>query len=122
MIPPIAFWTEMSFAERLAALRKERGLTQHALASRVGIHVTLLRRYEAGKTLPGLDVIRRLALALSVTADVLVFDPTERGPSDGLLMDFEAASSLPPDDQRLVHELIEGLRLKREVRRLAASG
>ena len=112
----------MPFAERLAALRKERGLTQHALADRVGIHVTLLRRYEAGKTLPGLDVIRRLSRALSVTADMLVFDAEERGPSEGLRMDFEAASSLPPDDQRLIHELIEGLRLKREVRRLAAAG
>lgn len=110
----------MPFAERVAALRKERGLTQNTLASRVGIHVTLLRRYEAGTTQPGIDVLRRIALALSVPADVLLFDEGERGPDDELRMDFEAASSLPADDRRLIHELIEGLRLKREVRRLVS--
>jgi len=119
-VRPVASWAEMPFAERVAALRKERGLTQNTLASRVGIHVTLLRRYEAGTTQPGIDVLRRIALALSVPADVLLFDEGERGPDDELRMDFEAASSLPADDRRLIHELIEGLRLKREVRRLVS--
>lgn len=111
----------MAFPERLAALRRDRGLTQQALAERVGIHVTLLRRYEAGRTQPGLDGLRRLAVALNISADVLLFEESERGPDETLRLQFEAASRLGPDDQRLVKELIEGLLLKREVKRWASA-
>jgi transcriptional regulator with XRE-family HTH domain len=72
----------MTFAERLTALRKHHSLTHQALADRVGIHVTLLRRYEAGKTQPNLDTLRQIALALSIGADLLLFDEDERGPTD----------------------------------------
>ena len=40
----------MDFPERLAALRKERGLTQQALADNVEIYVSQIRRYENGTT------------------------------------------------------------------------
>lgn len=36
------------FAARLTAARKQRGITQQALAERAGVHVTQVRRYEAG--------------------------------------------------------------------------
>src|SRR5436309_493618 len=65
---------DMDFPERLATLRKDKGLTQQALAERAGIHVSQLRRYEAGGAQPTLDVLRRLAVALSVSADRIVFD------------------------------------------------
>ncbi len=48
--PPTSALLEMDFPQRLAALRKERALTQDALAAQVGIHVSQLRRYEAGKS------------------------------------------------------------------------
>jgi transcriptional regulator with XRE-family HTH domain len=110
----------MAFAQRLVALRKQQGLTQQALADRVGIHVTLLRRYEAGKTQPGLDTLRRVALALNVSSDMLLFDEDERGPSDDLRLQFEAASRLDPDERNALKSLIEGLLLKHEAKRWAA--
>lgn len=55
---------DMTFANRLATTRKYRGLTQQALASTIGVHVTQLRRYEAGTSQPTLDVLRALARAL----------------------------------------------------------
>jgi DNA-binding XRE family transcriptional regulator len=58
----------MDFPERLATLRNERGMTQGTLAQHVGIHVSQLRRYEAGNSSPTLDVLRKLAIALSVNA------------------------------------------------------
>src|SRR5277367_1499727 len=78
------------FPELLARLRKERGLTQQALAEKVGVHVVQLRRYEAGASQPTLDVIRRIAVALSVSADLLLFGKDERGPDDELRLQFEA--------------------------------
>lgn len=39
--------TQMDFGERLAALGKEKGLTQQALAELINVHVIQVRRYEA---------------------------------------------------------------------------
>lgn len=110
----------MDFPQRLAALRKQRALTQDALADHVGIHVSQLRRYEAGKSQPGLDILRKLAIALSVSADTLVFDKDERGPDDDLRLQFEATTRLNDDEKRLVREVIESILLRHEAKRWAA--
>jgi len=112
----------MDFAHRLVTLRKERGLTQQALADAVGIHVSNVRRYEAGNSQPNLDVVRNLAIALSVSADSLLFDPDERGPEDpGLRLHLEALDQLDDDELAAVRSLIEGALLRHQARRLAAS-
>ncbi len=81
----------MDFAHRLTTLRKARGLTQQTLADTIGVHVTQLRRYEAGTNQPTLDVLRALAIALAVTTDDLVFNEDERGPKT-----HHCASTPPP--------------------------
>lgn len=108
----------MNFAERLAAARKQQNLTQQHLADRVGVHVTQLRRYEAGTNQPTLDVLRGLAVALSVSTDALVFDTDERGPGDDLRLTFEATQRLDPDERTTVRQLIEAILLRHEARRL----
>lgn len=118
--PPIPFPVDMAFAERLVQLRKQHGLTQQALADRAEIHVTLLRRYEAGKTQPNIDTLRRIALALSVSADLLLFDENERGPADELRAQFEATQQLNDDEKQTVKRVLEGLLLAHEAKRWAA--
>jgi len=105
------------FNNRLAAFRKERGLTQQALAGRVECHVQQLKRYEAGSSQPTLDVIRKLATALSVTSDQLLFGKDERGPDDDLRLQFEAVSRFDEEEKRVVRSLLEGMILKHEARR-----
>lgn len=41
--------TDANFATRLAGIRKQRGLTQQALADRSGAHVTQIRRCHRGR-------------------------------------------------------------------------
>ena len=110
----------MTFAERLVQLRKQHGLTQQALADRAEIHVTLLRRYEAGKTQPNIDTLRRIALALTISADLLLFDENERGPTDDLKLQFEATQQLSDEEKTTVKRVLEGLLLAHEARRWAA--
>lgn len=118
-MPAAILTLAMDFPERLSALRKQRGLTQASLAERVGIHVSQLRRYEAGGAQPTLDVLRRLAVALSVTIDELAFDEGERGPSDDLRLHLEAIQHLDPDEQAVIRTLIESMLLRHEARRWA---
>jgi transcriptional regulator with XRE-family HTH domain len=111
-------WCAMSFPERLAALRKQRGLSQRALAEAVGVHLTQVQRYEGGAGQPTLNVIRRLARALSVSADVLVFDPQERGPQDDdLKLIFEAVEQFTPDEKATAKTVLQGLVLQHQARR-----
>ena len=110
----------MDFARRLADARRQENLTQQALADRVGIHVSQLRRYEAGTNQPTLDVLRNIALALSVSIDSLVFDDTERGPDDDLRLAFEATTDLDPDERAMLKGLIEAVLLKHQAKRWAS--
>jgi transcriptional regulator with XRE-family HTH domain len=111
----------VDFARRLTAARKEKGLTQQALADRVGIHVTQIRRYEAGTNGPTLDVLRNIATALNVSADSLLFEEHERDPDEDLRLAFEAVRHLDPEEREMVKGLIEAVVLKHEARRWTAA-
>jgi transcriptional regulator with XRE-family HTH domain len=110
---------ELKFHERLAALRKERGLTQLALAELVGLHISQIRRYESGQSQPTLDAIRKLAVALSVSADMLLFEQGERGPADDLKLQFEAVSRFSDEEKNVVRSLLDSMILTHEARRWA---
>lgn len=111
----------MDFPKRLAAFRKEKGLTQQKLADIIGVHVIQIRRYEAGSTQPTLDVIRKLSVALSVSADKLIFGDNERGPDDDLRLQFEAISKFDPREKQVIKDVLEGLILKHEAKRWATA-
>jgi transcriptional regulator with XRE-family HTH domain len=105
------------FPQRVAALRKKKGLTQQQLADAVEVHVQQLKRYEGGSSQPTLDVIRNLAKALGVSSDQLLFGEGERGPSDDLKLQFEAVSRFNAEEKKVVRSLLDGMILKHEARR-----
>ena len=108
---------DMDFPKRLATLRKKARMTQYALAEEAKVNVSQIRRYEGGTSQPTLDVLRRLAVALSVSADVLLFDKDERGPDDDLRLQFEAVSRLHPDEKHVIKEVVESMLIKHESQR-----
>jgi transcriptional regulator with XRE-family HTH domain len=108
------------FPERLSTLRKERSLTQQALAAMVGLGITQMKRYEAGTSQPTLEVIRNLAQALRVSADELLFGKAERGPDEDLRLQFEAISRFNEEEKKVVRSVLEGLLLTHEARRWSA--
>lgn len=117
---PIRF-LKMEFPERFAALRKEHKLTQQALADKVDVHLSQIRRYEGGETQPTLEAIRKLAIALSVSADVLIFGTNERNREDELRLQFEALSQFSPEDKRIAKAAIESLILKHDAGRFSST-
>lgn len=111
----------MDFGKRLATLRKERKLTQAALADKVGCHITMIRRYESNEVQPTLDIIRKLSLALSVSADTLIFNAKERDPDDELRLQFEALSQFSTEEKAVAKVLLESLILKHDANRFSRS-
>jgi transcriptional regulator with XRE-family HTH domain len=110
----------MAFSQRLVSFRKEKNLTQQALADRVGIHVIQIHRYESGASQPSLEVIKKLAVALSVTTDALLFDQDERGPSEDLKLQFEALAQFDSEARQVAKTVLDGLILQHQARRLAS--
>ena len=111
----------MGFPQRLVLLRKEKKYTQQALADKVSVHISQIRRYESGETQPTMDVIKKLSIALSISADMLIFDDKEREPDDDLRLQFEAISQFTPEEKKIVKVVMEGLILKHDSNRFSAT-
>jgi len=73
-------------------------------------------RYEAGESQPTLEVVRNLAIALGVSADMLIFEQDERGPDEDLKLQFEAVSQFDEADKQLAQGVLEGLILKHQAK------
>jgi transcriptional regulator with XRE-family HTH domain len=108
----------MSFSARVIAMRKQKGLTQQSLADASGIHVQQIKRYEAGSAQPTAEALKKLALALHVTSDFLLFEEGERGPSDDLALQFEAVSHMPDEERRIIKALLDGMIIKYQTKQM----
>ena len=60
------------FGEKLREKRKEKGMTQQAIAAQLDIHRTTYVRYEQGDVEPSLEILCRLADLLEITTDALL--------------------------------------------------
>lgn len=72
-----------TFGERLREARDEAGLTQHALAERIGVRHLTISRYERSITkLPPAKRVVELAKALGVSFDWLMGESKPEAPAD----------------------------------------
>ena len=111
----------MSLPTRLIALRKDKGFTQQEMADMIGIHVNSLKKYETKQAQPSLDVLKKIALALNVSTDFLLFEAHERAPKDDLALQFEAVSQMQENEQQVIQEVLESLIIKYQTRRWDSS-
>jgi transcriptional regulator with XRE-family HTH domain len=68
----------MALADRVKALRVERGWSQTDLASQIGAAPAQVSRYESGRTAPSADTVIRLAETFGVSCDYLLVDDAPR--------------------------------------------
>lgn len=71
----------MSFGKRLAQVRKEKDMSQEALAKALDATPTTIGRYERDEVKPSIDVAAKIAAVLDVSVDFLV------GNSDNFIKD-----------------------------------
>ena len=62
------------FGEAVRSLRRERGLSQEALAEKANLHTNYISLVERGLSAPALDTICALADALGVTVSTLAVE------------------------------------------------
>ena len=77
----------------------------------------------SGASQPTLEGLIKLAKALHISLDELVFDDNQRGPSNQRMkLLFEAVEGLAEEEQSIIRELIEGMIVKYEARRWTSMG
>lgn len=116
----------MSFAIKLAKIRKEKGLTQQEMARKIGVGIAQMKRYEGGKSSPTLEVIKNIAKTLGISADELIFDEGEGVASDKildrkLLEQFEMISMMGLHDQYAIKTVLEGMIVKSRIEEVMPS-
>lgn len=60
-------------SENLKAIRTRKGVSQDELSKRTDIHSVQFSRYERGQSVPSIDVVKKIADALDVSIDELVY-------------------------------------------------
>ena len=62
----------MAIAEKIKAIRKERGLTQKQFGDLCGIHEVQIRKYERGEVTPKMENIKKIADGLGIHPSDLI--------------------------------------------------
>jgi len=109
-----------TFGDNLKAARMQKGVSQGQLADMMGIHSTHISRYERNQTIPSVDVVKKLADLLEVSADVLVYgsaDEKVRGriQDDELLTMFTKAQSLDEDDRKSIKAMLKAFIFQKDL-------
>ena len=102
------------FGQRLAAVRRSKGLSQRELAKRLNVTREMIDYYERRAPNPALDFIERAAAALEVSvAELLGSQPhtmrAKPGPISQLERRVEQVKLLPRKKQQLVIEFLDAI-------------
>ncbi len=60
-------------SDNLKRIRNEKGMSQDELSKKIEIHSVQLSRYERGQSVPSIDIVSKIANALEVSIDELVY-------------------------------------------------
>jgi len=107
----------MTLGEKIKQLRSEKNLSQAALEKISGVNSKLLSKYENERIVPTADSLKKLAEALQISADYLIFD---NAPKSGLsqLADldlfekFQEVEKMAPENRNMIKNLIDAVIIK----------
>ena len=88
---------DMTLGKRIAQYRKEKGLTQEALAQAMNVSAQAVSKWENDQTCPDIASLPQLSRILGVTVDELLSGKTENLP---------AVTMQPIENRKAVEEMI----------------
>ncbi len=111
-----------NFGSNLKQFRSENGLSQEAFAAKIGVHVTNLSKYERSKSIPSLEIAEKMATALDISIDELVYgrqnEKARTHIADNELLNlFNKTQSLDDDQKKTVVDLLSAFLLKADLAR-----
>jgi transcriptional regulator with XRE-family HTH domain len=96
---------------RIAALRKDQGMTQMQLAAALELTQQMVASYEVGRRRVPVSLLPQIAETLTVSLDELIgkknVQPAKRGPAPKLQQQIERIQQLPRTQQRFVMQMLD---------------
>ncbi|CAM1352192.1 helix-turn-helix domain-containing protein [Tenacibaculum ascidiaceicola] len=112
----------MSFGENLKKIRTEKNISQGDLGKMIDVHSTHISRYERNLTSPTIEVTRKIADALEVTTDALVYGSdeqivTSKLKDTELLQLFYKVQQLNQEDITSIKAMLKAFVFQKEVKK-----
>ena len=86
-----------TLGKRIAALRKEKGMTQEELAEKLGVSPQAISKWENEQSCPDISLLPRLAAIFGVTTDLLLTGEQETTPP---------VQMLPPEKRKDINDMM----------------
>jgi transcriptional regulator with XRE-family HTH domain len=115
----------MTFSDKLKKLRKKKGFTQDDLGGALKIHGRLICRYETGKTIPTIEILKKIANYFDVSIDYLVYDNAEDKQNVTVkdaqsIAQLKKFDKLDDEDKKAINKILDGLIFKKNVHDLSS--
>lgn len=113
------------FGDNLKTARTVKNISQGRLAELMGIHSTHISRYERNQTIPSVDVVKKLADILEVSADMLIYGSQDEKAKDKikdteLLNLFTKAQGLDDQDRDTIKSMLKAFIFQKDMQKQLA--
>ena len=112
-----------SFSKKLRECREAKGWSQSALAKSIGVHHSLIGKYERGEVKPNIDFVQKMANTLETTVGYLLGETSDNDAlkDPAMLKRLNEINSLPNRDKECILYAIDGLLRDAKTRQAYAS-
>ena len=115
----------ISVGTQIQKLRKENNLNQSQLATKIGVSLTQLQRYENKGVQPPADILRKLADTFNTSIDFIVYGDSEQKAQQSikdneLLSQFKAVELLDSKDKSTIKDIIDAFIKRSKLNQIAA--
>lgn len=112
----------MSFGDNLKKIRADKNISQGGLAKLINVHASHISRYERNLTSPTIEVAKKIANALEVSTDTLVYGSDEqiinnRIKDEELLLLFNKVQLLNNEDISSVKAMLKAFVFQKEIKK-----
>ncbi len=107
-----------SFGKKLRECREEKGMNQSELARALGVHHSIIGKYERDEVKPTIDVVKNIASALDTTVGYLLGETKKQDAlkDTAMLKRLNDIASFPDEDKKHIlytlDALIKNVKLK----------
>ncbi len=114
--------TLMSFGDNLKKIRSDKNISQGDLAKLIEVHATHISRYERNLTSPTIDVAKKIADALEVSTDSLIYGSNDQIIStkindDELLQLFHKTQFLSQEDINSIKAMLRAFVFQKDIQK-----
>jgi transcriptional regulator with XRE-family HTH domain len=98
-----------TFGKKMREAREAKGLSQNGLATELGVHHSIIGKYERDEVKPSIDVVKKMAKILDTTGGYLLGETKDMQliKDPAMLKRFNEINDLPDKDKECIMSLMD---------------